>query len=107
MISDATLAIDFGTSNCTAFMPIRPGLAAPIPLEGEEFVLPSLVFTTRHEVAMRQVEQQEFTKRLRTARRMEKIRVKSGGVPLDDSVLQKNIEDVLIREARQEANRKY
>jgi len=43
-----SLAIDFGTSNCTAFVAHRDQLL-PVALDGEDFVLPSAVFSLRRE----------------------------------------------------------
>jgi hypothetical protein len=40
----------------------------PVQLDGDGFTLPSVVFTARREVALQQVESQEFARRLRKAR---------------------------------------
>jgi hypothetical chaperone protein len=45
----ACLAIDFGTSNCLAFVATASTLV-PVPLEGEAFTLPSMVFAAKREV---------------------------------------------------------
>jgi hypothetical chaperone protein len=44
-----TLGIDFGTSNCTAFAQDAQGRVVPIPLEGDETLLPTVVFAARGE----------------------------------------------------------
>lgn len=49
MASHRTLGIDFGTSNCTAFAPNADGRIVPIPLEGDEVLLPTVLFATRGE----------------------------------------------------------
>lgn len=46
-----TLGIDFGTSNCTAFAPDAQGRVVPIPLEGDDVLLPTVLFATRREAA--------------------------------------------------------
>jgi hypothetical chaperone protein len=46
-----TLGIDFGTSNCTAFAEDAHGRVVPVPLEGDEVLMPTVLFTTRPEVA--------------------------------------------------------
>jgi len=52
----ASIGIDFGTSNCTAFLS-HAGKVTPIPLDEGRLAMPSVVFTARREVALRQVEQ--------------------------------------------------
>ncbi len=47
------LGIDFGTSNCVAFVPSYSGDAYAVPLEGDQILLPSVVFTTRKEIALK------------------------------------------------------
>lgn len=51
----ASIGIDFGTSNCTAFLS-HAGEITPIPLDEGRLAMPSVVFTARREVALRQVE---------------------------------------------------
>ncbi len=51
----ASIGIDFGTSNCTAFLS-HAGEVTPIPLDEGRLAMPSVVFTARREVALRQVE---------------------------------------------------
>ncbi|MDH4396316.1 MAG: molecular chaperone [Limnobacter sp.] len=44
-----SLAIDFGTSNCAAFLADGKGTIVPIPLEGEGLLLPSVIFSEGNE----------------------------------------------------------
>lgn len=44
-----TLAIDFGTSNCAAFLADGKGTIVPIQLEGEGLLLPSVIFSEGNE----------------------------------------------------------
>ena len=102
----ASIAIDFGTSNCSANV-ARSDSVLPIHLDGQNFMLPSVVFTARQDVALRQIESNEFTKRLRSARAEQtKIRGK-GGSAIDDEQLKKAISDAMRREAANEANKAY
>ena len=98
-----SLGIDFGTSNCLAHV-ATPTEVFPVELENGSFSLPSVVFTARREVAMRQVEDSEFEKRLRQARLEER---KRGGRALDETELQRAIRDAMRREAADEANKSY
>jgi hypothetical chaperone protein len=98
-----SLGIDFGTSNCLAHV-ATPNDVFPVELESGSFSLPSVVFTARREVAMRQVEDSEFEKRLRQARLEER---KRGGRALDETELQRAIRDAMRREAADEANKSY
>ena len=98
-----SLGIDFGTSNCLAHV-ATPNDVFPVELESGSFSLPSVVFTARREVAMRQVEDSEFEKRLRRARLEER---KRGGRALDETELQRAIRDAMRREAADEANKSY
>lgn len=98
-----SLGIDFGTSNCLAHV-ATPTEVFPVELENGSFSLPSVVFTARREVAMRQVEDSEFEKRLRQARLEER---KRGGRALDETELQRAIRDAMRREAADQANKSY
>jgi len=98
-----SLGIDFGTSNCLAHV-ATPNDVFPVELESGSFSLPSVVFTARREVAMRQVEDSEFETRLRQARLEER---KRGGRALDETELQRAIRDAMRREAADEANKSY
>jgi molecular chaperone DnaK (HSP70) len=49
MTTARTLGIDFGTSNCTAFVQDGNGQVVPVPLEGDEVLLPTVLFATRRE----------------------------------------------------------
>lgn len=101
-----SIGIDFGTSNCSAHIASSLGVA-PIKLDGDEFALPSVVFTSRREVAMRQIEEAEYDKRLRSAR-AEQSRNKAEFRPVtSDEQLKKAIKDALRREAANEANKAY
>lgn len=44
-----TLAIDFGTSNCAAFLADGQGHIAPIALEGDALLMPSVIFSEGNE----------------------------------------------------------
>lgn len=44
-----TLAIDFGTSNCAAFLADGKGTIVPVPLEGNGLLLPSVIFSEGNE----------------------------------------------------------
>jgi hypothetical chaperone protein len=44
-----SLAIDFGTSNCAAFLADGQGTIVPIPLEGDGLLLPSVIFSEGNE----------------------------------------------------------
>lgn len=101
-----SIAIDFGTSNCSANV-ARSDSILPIRLDGSNFMLPSVVFTARREVALRQIESIEFSKRLRSAR-AEQTRIREkGDSPIDDEQLKKAIGDAMRREAADEANKAY
>jgi len=41
-----TLGIDFGTSNCTAYAQDAQGRVVPVPLEGDETLLPTVAFAS-------------------------------------------------------------
>ncbi len=103
----AILAIDFGTSNCTAHVADNTGRVIPVPLEGKEFLLPSVVFSARLEVAVRQIEKNELSRRLKEARAEQSRLAKQGQKTVEDSVLRANVETALRREATQEAEKKY
>lgn len=101
------LGIDFGTSNCSACLARGGGPVSPIPLEGDDPFLPSVLFTARSEIAVEQVAQTEFWRRMKEAR-AEQSRVRqAGGTPMSDEVLEKSIENAMRREAAEEAERKY
>ncbi len=102
----AAIGIDFGTSNCCAYVADAHSVTA-VPLDGEHLTLPSVVFTARRDVAMRQVEQQEFEQRLRGARNEQARARADGGVVLSDAELEKVVLDALQREAQSEAQRAY
>ena len=101
----ASIAIDFGTSNCFANV-ARSDCVLPVHLDGQSFMLPSVVFTARREVALRQIESTEFSKRLRSAR-AEQTRNSEKGPAIDDEQLKKAIRDAMRREAANEANKAY
>ena len=99
-----SIGIDFGTSNCSAHVANSEGVV-PIQLDGEAFSLPSVVFTARREIALRQIENNEFNKRLRSARAEQS---KADGSPaIDDEQLKKAIGAAMRREAMNEANKSY
>lgn len=92
------LAIDFGTSNCTAHV-ARENEVSPVALEGDSTVLPSVAFTARREVAIAQIEDNEFEKRLRSAR-AEQARNRLEARPaVDDALVQRAIHDAMRRDA--------
>ena len=101
------LGIDFGTSNCVAFAPSYSGDAYAVPLEGDQILLPSVVFTTRKEIALKQIDANEYSARLKKARSEEKRREREGLQPISDELLKKSIEDALKREATEQADKAY
>jgi len=102
----ASIGIDFGTSNCTAYVADQ-GQISPVPLDGDELTMPSIVFTARREIALGQIENGEFEKRFRIAR-AEQIRNKASGVAaLDDLELERVIRDAMRRESLNEAEKAY
>ncbi len=105
LMAPASVGIDFGTSNCTAFLPAGHFDAEPVLLEGESMLMPSVMFVTRQEVAARQIQQVEFTKRLAAARRSE-AKVEAG-MRLSKEALAQRVEDAMRRELAQEAERQY
>lgn len=62
-----SLAIDFGTSNCTAFI-ARKDAVVPVPLDGTDVVMPSAVFSPRS--SDRAQQDQSFFTLLKDARTM-------------------------------------
>ena len=100
-----TVGIDFGTSNCAAYLPNGRSDAIPAPLEGKELLMPSVMFITRSEIAAREIQQTEFTNRFRMAKRAE--------AELDpekrssDDELRLQVEQAMKRELAQEAERQY
>ena len=102
----AALGIDFGTSNCSAHVADTNGVVA-VQLDGDDYSLPSVVFTARREVALREVENNEFEKRLRGARAEQSKNRSDTGSSMDDAQLEKAITDAMRREATSEANRAY
>lgn len=104
-IAPASVGIDFGTSNCAAFLPAGPADAKPVPLEGDEMLMPSVMFITRKEIAARQIQQAEFTKRLGIAKRAEaELEPEKRS---SKEALSKSVEDAMLRELAQEAERQY
>lgn len=102
----SALAIDFGTSNCTAYV-ANANQVLPIHLDGDEFTLPSVVFTARREVALRQIEPNEFNKRLRSARAEQARNKTQGNHVIDDEQLKRAIHNAMQREAASEASKSY
>ncbi len=123
-----SIGIDFGTSNCLAHV-ATPTTVIPVELENNSTTLPSVVFTTRRDVALREIEDSEVEKRLRAARADErklrlveaieldeKARVAraAGGIKnseyataIDDAQLRRMIRDGMRREAADDANKAY
>lgn len=102
----ASIGIDFGTSNCTAYIADQ-GKVTPVVLDGDEFAMPSVVFTARREIALRQIEGGEFEKRLRKAR-AEQLRNRAAGEAApDDAELERVIRDAMRRESLNEAQKAY
>lgn len=95
----STLAIDFGTSNCTAYV-ANADKILQIHLDGDEFMLPSVVFTTRKEIALKQIGPNEFHRRLRKARA-------ENNQAINDEQLKNAIYSSMQREAASEANKAY
>lgn len=102
-----TIGIDFGTSNCTAFVAGADGIVSGIPLEGDELLLPSVLFTTRQEIAVRQVEVAEFERRLAQERQDQARRGPDDGARLPEEGLRRSVARAMLREAAQEAARAY
>jgi len=101
------LGIDFGTSNCTAYIADGTGKIIPVPLEDESTFLPSMVFTARREIALRQVSTNELSKRLRNALAENERNARNGEKKLEEAVLRKSIENAMKLEIAQDANREY
>ncbi len=101
------IGIDFGTSNCAAHVATDNGEIIAIPLEGDELLLPSVVFSARREVAVRQIESNEFARRLKSAKTEQTNLAKEGATLVSERVLRANIETAMRREAAQEADKKY
>lgn len=106
------IGIDFGTSNCSAYLSTSEAIKG-IPLEGNSPLLPSVIFTARREVAIRQIEANELARRFQSARasaQAERQRImKEGGTPppIDENQLRRSVEDAMRREAASESERKY
>jgi hypothetical chaperone protein len=100
----ASLGIDFGTSNCTAYVADQ-GQVIPVVLDGDDYAMPSVVFTARREIAVRQIEDGEFDRRLRKAR-AEQAGGGDGAV-LNDAELERVIRDAMRRESLNEAQKAY
>lgn len=100
-----TVGIDFGTSNCAAYLPNGRSDAIPVPLEGKELLMPSVMFITRGDIAAREIQQTEFTKRLREAQRAE-AKLDPEMRSTDDE-LGRQVEEAMKRELAQEAERQY
>ena len=101
------LGIDFGTSNCTAYISDGSNKIIPVPLEGESTFLPSMVFTARREIALKQVGMNELSKRLRDALAENERNARNGEKKLDESVLRKSIENAMKLEIAQDADKAY
>lgn len=100
-----TVGIDFGTSNCAAYLPNCRSDAIPVPLEGKELLMPSVMFITRSEIAAREIQQTEFTNRLRMAKRAEAELDPEKQSSNDE--LRRQVEEAMKRELAQEAERQY
>jgi hypothetical chaperone protein len=103
----AVLGIDFGTSNCAAYVADANGQITGVPLEGDDLLLPSVIFTARREVAAKQIEANEFSRRLRSARADQAKLARNGGSAIDEQTLARSIEAAMRREALEEADKKY
>lgn len=122
-----SIGIDFGTSNCTAFVAGSDGAVEGIPLEGDALVMPSVLFTTRQEVAARQVEAAELERRVAqerfrqarqgAARAAQASDVQAGDAQASDArasdarasdaLLRRTVAEAMQREAAQQASREY
>ncbi len=100
-----TVGIDFGTSNCVAYLPNGRSDAIPVPLEGNELLMPSVMFITRSDIAVREIQQTEFTNRLRMAKRAEAEL--DPGMRSTNEALRRNVEEAMKLELAQEAERQY
>lgn len=103
----AILGIDFGTSNCSAYLATDMGNVVPIPLDGDAMLMPSVIFSTRREIAVRQIEVNEFRRRLKSLKAQQAQSNKVGGPVLSEAELRVSIEKAMQREAAEEADRKY
>lgn len=102
----AALGIDFGTSNCTAC--IADGdKVTPVVLDDGDLTMPSVVFTARREVAVRQIEESEFEKRFRKARAEQQRNRTAGTAVPDEAELERVIRDAMRRESLNEAQKAY
>jgi hypothetical chaperone protein len=101
------LGIDFGTSNCSAYLATDMGKVEPIPLHGDTLLMPSVIFSTRREIAVRQIKVNEFKRRLKSLKAQQAHSNKEGGDNLSDAELRVSIEKAMRREAAEEADRKY
>ncbi|TDF53924.1 molecular chaperone [Cupriavidus sp. L7L] len=106
------IGIDFGTSNCSAYLPVGSTMKG-IPIEGDSSLLPSVVFTARREIAIRKIEDYEYARRLKNARaaanaEQRKINQEGGTPsPINEQILRKTIEDTMRREAANEREKQY
>jgi len=102
----ASVGIDFGTSNCTAHVADQ-GRVIPVPLDGDDLAMPSVVFTARREIALGQIENGEFERRFRAARAEQVRNRASDAAALDDAELERIIRDAMRRESLSEAEKAY
>lgn len=100
----AILGIDFGTSNCAAYLATDSGAVLPIPLDGDDLLMPSVIFSTRREIAVGQIEDHEFRRRLKA---LKAGQARGHGAVLSDAELEASLSEAMRREAVQEAERKY
>lgn len=108
----AALGLDFGTSNCSAYV-ATPHSVCPAELENDEQLLPSVVFTARSEVAKKQIESNELVRRLKKERiaqaQLQKKQRKEGQpeTKINDETLKKMVVQALEREAKSEDEKAY
>ena len=102
----ASLGIDFGTSNCTAHVADQEKVF-PVPLDGDDLTMPSVVFTARREIALGQIESGEFERSFRTARAEQFRNRANDAAAVDDAELERVIRDAMRRESLNEAEKAY
>lgn len=70
------LAIDFGTANCVAAARNHSGEVELVPLEDNDYVLPTVLFVPRQEIAEAEIDLAEFDKKLQIAKAEDQKRLR-------------------------------
>lgn len=100
-----SVGIDFGTSNCSAFVPLSESIDN-VPLEGKRSLLPSMIFAKRGGIALKEVDNNELNRRVRQAINAEQRRGKNITEEYR-RVVQRDVEKAMQREAASDAEEKY